>query len=134
MEWNTVMTVVGGLGGLELLKWIWSTVANRRNDARKADSEADASEFTVLKGTTEFLQRQLDDKERRFADQTSLVRQLNRDLLGMEREKAQLEIELLRVRCDDAACPFRQPPNAYTPPAAGMARDDFFEKIKTEQL
>lgn len=137
MDWSTLIMLVGSLGGLELLKWGWNVVANRRTDARKADSEADASEFRVLQEAMLFLQTQLSDKEKRFAEQTALVRQLNREVIGLEQQKAVLEVELVRVRCDDERCPFRMPPNALTPATPGLTREEYFRlrlnSSRTEQ-
>ena len=68
---------------------------------------------------------QLKVKEERFAEQTQLVRQQNRDIITLERKVADLEIELVKVRCNDEYCPFREPPTAKTPPRPGMSKEEY---------
>lgn len=139
MNWETLVTVLGALGGLELVKWLYNIIANRRNNARINEAEADASEFHVLEEQIQFLQQQLKDKEERFVEQTNLLRDTQRDLLLLEKEKAvmeveylkriaELELELARVRCNDEFCPFRQPPTATTPPKPGVTKEKYFEQ------
>lgn len=139
MSWETLATVLGALGGLELVKWLYKTIVNRRNNKRINDAEADASEFHVLEEQIQFLQQQLKDKEERFVEQTNLLRDTQRDLLSLEKEKAvmevkylrrisDLELELARVRCNDELCPFRQPPTATTPPKPWVTREKYFEQ------
>ena len=149
MTWYEItIAVAGAFGGLELIKWGWDKFFNRKNNARIADSVADASEFHVLQEQIIFLQQQLKEKEERFAGQTDLLRKVQRELLDLEKEKsvmevdyikkiAELEIELAAVRCNEHDCPFRQPPTAYTPPAKGLTKERHFAnkraKAETEQ-
>lgn len=129
--WQIIVTAIGALGGLELLKWIF----NRKTDSRIAETEADNAEFHHLQEMNEWLQKQLQAKEERFAEQTRLLREQNREILelttrqaekdiGHTTEVADLRIEMVKVRCDRMECPFREPPNAFTPPGAGITADD----------
>lgn len=139
MTWYEIaIAVAGAFGGLELLKWGGNLILNRKNNSRMADAEADASEFRILREEMVFLQEQVKDKEIRFAEQTTLVRQIQRDLLALEKEKsvmevdyikriATLELELEKKRCDDMPCPFRQPPNAHTQAVAGLTKQKYFK-------
>lgn len=125
MTWGqTLAVIIGALGGLEFIKWLFTRKRAARTD-----------EFKLLRETNEFLQQQLQDKEERFAEQTQLVRKQNTEILDLttkmaemeirhEQEKAELRIELVKVRCDDADCPFRRPPNAQTPPKPGMTKEE----------
>lgn len=123
--WQILIAILGALGGFEFIKWLF----NRKRMAR-------TDEFKILRETNEFLQRQLQDKEERFADQTQLVRKQNTEILDLttrmaemeirhESEKAELKIELVKARCDDHDCPFRRPPNAQTPPKPGMTKEEY---------
>lgn len=128
--WQTLVAVVGAFGGFEFIKWVF----NRKRVAR-------TDEFKLLRETNEFLQQQLNEKEQRFVEQTQLVRRLNTEILDATRQAAQKDVEhvrtiadkdleLARVRCDDHPCPFRQPPNAYTPPRAGLTKEQYHANKK----
>ena len=125
MTWETILAIIGAVGGstgiVELIRYF----ANRSTNARIAEAEADVAELHILQETNLFLQEQLKTKEERFAEQTQLVRQQNRDIIGLERRAAELEIELVKVRCDDEPCPFRRPPNAKTPPRPGVSKEEY---------
>ena len=139
MNWETIVAVIGALGGFELVKWLYSVIANRKNNKRINDAEAEASEFHVLEEQIQFMQEQLKDKEVRFVEQTNLLRNTQRELLATEREKAVMEVEYLKkvadldlelanVRCNDELCPFRQPPTAKTPPKPGVTKEQYFKQ------
>ncbi|MGN0223643.1 MAG: hypothetical protein ACI4AM_06420 [Muribaculaceae bacterium] len=138
MDWLTnILAIVGALGGIELVKWI----STRKAASRKAESEADSSEFAVLHEVNEFLQTQLQDKEQRFAEQTTRLREITAELLTAERERlnaereiGNLKAELERVRCSDLSCPYRRPPNAYTPPPVDITRQQYMESRKDVQV
>lgn len=131
--WQLIIAAITALGGLEFFKWFF----NRKTDAR-------VSEFHLLKETNEFLQQQLREKEQRFAEQTQLLRSTQRDLLDAAKreaekdiahaqEVAELRIELAEVRCEDGNCPFRLPPNAKTPPRAGMTKEQYQQQKQQKQ-
>jgi len=101
-----LIAIIGALGGLELLKW-WFT---RRQSGRVAEAHADAEEFHALREYNEFLQTQLMSKEERFSEQTAIVRSLNKEIIELTRESADLHIELQRKRCEIIDCPHRLPP------------------------
>lgn len=179
MTWYEItIAVAGAFGGVELVKFLWSVIFNRKNNSRIANTEATNAEIAVeknkamaaveakeaaedshtkqckqyeerisdLHSTIDKLNEQLDgyveriaNKEKRFAEQTDLLRERQRDLLNLEKEKADMEVmylkkvsslemELERKRCDDEPCPFRQPPNARTQAIAGLTKDRYFKK------
>lgn len=131
MEWLTnIIAVVGALGGIELVKWL----STRKAQERKADIEADHGEFDVLRETNEFLQKQLLAEEQRFAEQTTRLREITADLLANERELGNCKVEIERLRCTDLACPYRRPPNAYTPPMGEITRQQYMEGRKDVQV
>lgn len=143
MKWYEILVLIlGAVGGLEFIKWLWNQFFNRKNNARIADSEADASEFHVLQEEILFLQEQIKEKEVRFAEQTALVRKQNTEILDLTtklakaeidhtKKMAEIEVQMVKVKCLDESCPFRLPPNAFTPPRQGQSMDEYVAKRET---
>jgi hypothetical protein len=104
-----VSAIVGSLGFWELIKYL----INRRANSRKADSEADASEFSVLRDTMIFMENQLKNKEERFAEQTAVVRKLNAENLELVREVTMLKTERGLKLCERRNCLKREPQSGY---------------------
>ena len=105
----TVASIIGTLGGWEAIKYL----LNRKTNARIADAQADSSEFSVLKETIIFLQEQLRDKEKRFAEQTNVLRQLNGENLRLTGENEKLKAERALKLCERPGCADRKPQNGY---------------------
>lgn len=133
MWWENLVAIIGALGGIETVKWFM----NRKTNSRIAIADAESKEFHTLQETNEWLQKQLQLKEERFAEQTQLVRKQNTEILDLTRKiaeaeiahaqaVAELRIELAEVRCNDENCPFRQPPNAKTPPHPGLTKEQYY--------
>lgn len=78
MEWGTVITILGALGGWETIKYLLHLRTNRKLLNLRADND----QFKLMKETIEFLQQQLNEKERRFAEQTEAVRRLNNEIIA----------------------------------------------------
>lgn len=122
--WQSFLAILGGLGGLEFFKWLF----NRKANSRIALAEAESAEFHTLKETLQFLQTQLQEKEERFANQTERLRKTQDDLFKEREARHNAELELTLKRCDDADCPFRQPPNALTPPKTGQTKEQYHSR------
>ena len=105
----TIASVLGTLGGWEAIKYL----LNRKTNTRKAEAEADSSEFSVLRDTVIFLEQQLQQKEERFAEQTNLVRKLTNENLELVRENAMLKTERGLKLCERRNCPNREPQSGY---------------------
>ena len=105
----TAASILGTLGGWEMFKYL----LNRKTNTRKAEAEADSSEFTVLRDTVVFLQEQLQKKEERFAEQTDLVRKLTSENLELTRENAMLKAERSLKLCERRNCMNREPQSGY---------------------
>lgn len=125
MNWEIISTIIGTILGSQAVAEIVRWVKNRKTDSRIEEAHADSEEFNSLRETIQFLQEQLKGKEERFAEQTNIVRNLNTEVIQLTREKADVELayarykadtelELEKVRCEDRTCPWRIPPNAYT--------------------
>ena len=105
----TAASILGTLGGWEMIKYL----INRKTNTRKAEAEADSSEFTVLRDTVVFLQEQLQKKEERFAEQTDLVRKLTAENLELTRQNAMLKAERALKLCERRNCGNREPQSGY---------------------
>jgi uncharacterized protein YydD (DUF2326 family) len=120
---TSVVSLLAALGGLEFLKWLWT----RKSKARMASAEADAAElrasadeYHLLKERIDNLNEQLAAKEKRFDQQTQLLRQTNKELLeeikqnGLLSAKiAALEAERAMKLCQVRNCAKREPQSGY---------------------
>ena len=137
MSWEIISTIIGTILGSQAVAEIVRWIKNRKTDSRIEEAHADSEEFNSLRETIQFLQEQLKGKEERFAEQTNIVRNLNTEVIQLTREradvelayaryKADAELELEKVRCEDKPCPWRRPPNAYTEPKPqGKTKEDY---------
>lgn len=183
MTWYEItIAVAGAFGGVELLKFAYNMIFNRKNNTRIANTQATNAEIEVEKNKAvaaveakeaaedahakqckQFEERiadlhksldtvngQLDyyiqrdiEKENRFVEQTNLLREKQRALLDVEKEKAELEVmylkrlselelELEKKRCDYLTCPYRQPPTAHTPPRGDISIHEYYKDKITE--
>lgn len=124
VSWDVIVSLVGAIGGIEVVKMFF----NRKANSRIVEAQADMSEFETLKNTTIFLQEQLREKEVRFAEQTDVVRRLNTEVIELIKQRADRDLELAEVRCNDRECPFRTPPTAHTPPKPSVTKEKYFKK------
>lgn len=106
---QVIISIIGAIGGWEAVRYL----INRKSNKRKEEAEADAVEFNVLRDTMLFLQEQLNEKEQRFAEQTSILRDTQSEVLELTKSKGELELELQRYRCVVPKCGNRQPQNGY---------------------
>lgn len=113
VELETVITIVGALGGFEGIKWVFNFYANRKTNARIEDARADNEEFKALREYNEFLQKQLSDKEERFVEQTGRLRKVQDELYAEKEERSRLNLELALKRCEKRKCGDREPQNGY---------------------
>lgn len=146
MKWYEILVLIlGAVGGLEFVKWLWNMLFNRRNNVRIADANADSSEFHVLQEVITFLQGQIKDKEVRFAEQTDLVRKQKTEILDLTtklaqkeidhtKKMAEIEVQMVKVKCLDESCPFRLPPNAFTPQRQGQSKEEYVAERETHSI
>lgn len=106
---SIVATIIGALGGFELIKYL----INRKSNARTADAEADSAEFNALREYNEYLQKCLTEKEERFTKQTERLRKTQDDYFALMKEKAQADLELQKYRCVRPKCAQREPQNGF---------------------
>lgn len=125
---NTILAVVGALGGIETIKYF----LNRRANKRKEEAEADKSEFEVLRSTNEFLQKSLDDKEHRFVEQTARLREAVDKTFSLQEELSKLKLAHQMKRCDKLKCEVRVPPNGLV--NASLKEIQEVEKENEEEI
>ena len=114
MSLETIITIISTMGGFEAIKWGVTWYSNRKNLERVEDAKADQAEYNTLEHHIEFLQNQLLEKEKRFAEQTDRLRQSQEDLFRAKQELAECLIKLAKIttwQCDVKGCLKRNPPN-----------------------
>lgn len=104
-----IATIIATLGGWETIKYF----LNRKTNKRKAEAEADSVEFTVLRQSVEFLQIQLQNKEKRFAEEIEVVRKLTTENLQLTSENVKLKTERSLKLCERRNCVQREPQSGY---------------------
>ena len=113
MNLDTLIAIAGAFGGLEALKWLVGLRASRR----KASSEAaECFENVVTKRVKTyedsilFLQNQLQEKERQFADLSAKYQESMQRELKLTREAGDAKLKYRASRCDRKTCAERKPP------------------------
>lgn len=123
MDWTTIFTVLFSVGVLEFVKWMFTRKSNARIVKAQADTaelKNDVDEFHFLRERLEFKDKELVEKEKRFVEQTNLVRDLNRQLLDqtidngkLQARISELEAERKMKLCERRGCMDRQPQSGY---------------------
>lgn len=113
MNVETFITIAGAFGGLEALKWFFSL----RSARRKADGEAAECFENVMtkrvktyEDSIVFLQTQLREKERQFADLTARYQESMEKVLELTRALGEMKLRYRQSRCDRRDCADRKPP------------------------
>lgn len=118
-----ILSILGSLGGWELVKWLLTRRANKTIAAATADQaeiQTEEAEFVYLRKRIEFCEQQMAEKERRFAEQTEVLRTAQRELLEMTIENGKLLAEIAALKaeramklCERKGCGQRQPQSGY---------------------
>lgn len=113
MNWETLIAIAGAFGGLEALKWL----VNLRSMKKKAAGEAaECFENVITKRVKTyedsilFLQNQLQEKERQFAELSAKYQESMQRGLELTRTLGELKLKYRQSRCDKKDCEFRKPP------------------------
>lgn len=112
MDWSTIITIIGALGGLEFFKWM----VNRKAYARKENANAEDAELNVH-------EKQMERYEQRLAQRDAKVDAIYKELREEQKRnldliekvnKLEFDIEVLTLqKCEVRGCPKRQPPGIY---------------------
>lgn len=121
MDFTTIGAILGAVGGLDFIKWLF----NRKRIGKSED-------YKLLKETNEFLQQQLKVANEQYADQTQRLRTFQDELIEERELRHKLEMELERTRCRRGTCPARQPQNAITPALSKETLRILVEEIEKE--
>ena len=127
MEILTLISSFGGvitaLGVKELLMWFLNRKTNKRIAAANAENielKNEVDEFHFLRERLEFKEKEMMEKEKRFVEQTELVRTLNRQLLDQTIENGKLQARISELEaerkmklCEKRGCIDRQPQSGY---------------------
>ena len=120
---QTLLAIIGSLGGVELFRWLLTRRANKRQAEATADHaeiQTEEAEFVYLRKRIEFSEQQLAEKEKRFSEQTDVLREAQRELLSMTVENGKLMAEIARLQaeramklCERKGCGERIPQSGY---------------------
>lgn len=123
MDWTTIITVLLSVGVLEFVKWMFTRKSNARIVKAQADTaelKNDVDQFHFLRERLEFKDKELVEKEKRFVEQTNIVRELNRQLLDQTIENGKLQARISELEaerrmklCERRGCMERQPQSGY---------------------
>ena len=116
MNVETFVAVAGALGGLEALKWI----VNLRSSRRKAAGEAAecfenvvTQRIKTYEDSIVFLQNQLQEKERQFAELSEKYHDSMQRGLQLTHDLGEMKLKYRQSRCDHKECENRKPPFAW---------------------
>lgn len=123
MNIETIITLVGALGGLELVKWLYTRKSKAKVEEAEAEVarvRADADEYHLIRERLDLLNKDMIEKEKRFMEQTNHVRELNRQLIDKEVEIGNYKAEISALKaerqmklCQVRGCANRQPQSGY---------------------
>lgn len=125
-----ILTILGSLGGVEFVKWLFTRKSHSRHTAAKAqaaETAAETDEFHLLRERLELSDKQLLEKEQRFHEQTQLVRDRNSQIFDLQKQLidkaveigelqsriSALEVERKMKLCERRGCQQRQPQSGY---------------------
>ena len=105
------------------MKWLLNRKSNERiaqANAENIELKNEVDEFHFLRERLEFKEKEMMEKEKRFVEQTELVRTLNRQLLDqtieygkLQARISELEAERKMKLCEKRGCIDRQPQSGY---------------------
>lgn len=111
---ETLLQILIALGGFEFVKWLVRWFTNWNNDKLINDAEAEKKKYEVLESHIGFIQDELKEKEERFVEQTTRLRQSQDECFNLKEENAKLRVEnavLGTWKCEVKKCERRMPPN-----------------------
>lgn len=120
---GTSGVVITALGGFECVKWFINRKAHKvvsEEEAKQAKIDTKNDTFHHLQERIQFAESQLVEKEKRFSEQTALLRDTNRQLLDSTIEIGTLKAEISALKaeramklCEKRMCKDRQPQSGY---------------------
>lgn len=113
MDANTIVVILGAIGGLEGIKQFLRWWNNRRNEERKSDAEADALVEENNRKSVEWLEKRIEQRDAKIDGLYAELRKEQSEKLELLHKLHQLEIEHTLKRCEVKNCGGRKPPSGY---------------------
>lgn len=127
MDISTIAASFGGvltaLGGWEFVKWMLHRKSNTRiaeAHAENIELKNEVDEFHFLRERLVFKEQEMMEKEKRFVEQTDVVRDLQRKLLDQTIENGKLQAKICTLEaeramklCERRGCMQREPQSGY---------------------
>lgn len=120
---ETIVSIIGALGGFELIKWLYTRKSKAKVEEAEAEIKrvkAEADEYHLIRERLDYLNKEMNEKEKRFTEQNEYVRKLNKELIDKETEIgnhksriSELETERSMKLCQVRGCANRQPQSGY---------------------
>lgn len=113
MELETILTIVGAMGGIEGVKWALRAWVNRKTDARKEDAAADALEIDNEKNQVTWLEDRVTQRDLKIDSLYVELRNEQADKLNWIHKYYELELRYKEAewdKCDIKTCIKREPP------------------------
>jgi TolA-binding protein len=123
MNTETIITVIGALGGFELVKFLYQSLVNRKTDRRKEVASAEKEEVNVQSDEIENLRKlqehhnqQIKTKEDKISELWDRIKDFRDKELELTKKlnEKELEIQLMKIyKCEARGCSQRKPPSDY---------------------
>lgn len=113
MNVETILSIAGAFGGLELLKWLFSLKSNRkREETEIADNLEDlmAKRLKAFEDSITFLQQQLRDKETQLSELSGKYQESLDRTIELTKSLGEMKLKYQSTRCDRKSCTERKPP------------------------
>lgn len=113
VELETILTIVGAMGGVEGIKWGLRAWLNRKTDARKEDAAADALEIDNEKNQVTWLEDRVTQRDLKIDSLYVELRNEQGDKLNWIHKYYELELRYKEAewdKCDIKTCTTREPP------------------------
>lgn len=113
VELETILTIIGAMGGIEGIKWALRAWVNRKTDARKEDAAADALEIDNEKNQVTWLEDRVTQRDLKIDALYVELRNEQADKLNWIHKYYELELRYKEAewdKCDIKACTKREPP------------------------
>jgi TolA-binding protein len=123
MNIETIITVIGALGGFELVKFLYQSLVNRKTDRRREIASVEKEEVNVQSDEIENLRKlqehhnlQIKAKEDKISELWDRIKVYRDKELEMTKtlNERDLEIQLMKIyKCEVRGCAQRKPPSDY---------------------
>lgn len=113
---SDIITILGTLGGFELIKWVVTWLTTHKSVEKKASEEAEAIEILNEQKRTDWLERRICERDSKIDSLYIELRAEQQNRLEEIYKRHELELKLKESevkRCDVRKCTSRKPPSDY---------------------